>query len=65
MATMVQEGRMAAGAWGWDRSSGDKKCGGTAVPEGGTSLMYMSLAGLCCFGAMVYRLRRQRARERI
>ena len=47
------------GSWGWDRSSGDKKCGSTAVPEGGTSLMYTSLAGLCCFGAMVYRLRRQ------
>ncbi|MGA9444957.1 MAG: hypothetical protein WBV26_00840 [Candidatus Sulfotelmatobacter sp.] len=50
------------GGWGWDRSSGDKsgdkKCGGTAVPEGGTSLMYVSLAGLCCLGAMVYRLRR-------
>jgi hypothetical protein len=46
------------GSWGWDRRGGDKKCGGTAVPEGGTSLMYASLAGLCCLGAMVYRLRR-------
>jgi len=48
------------GGWGWDRRGGDKKgCGGTAVPEGGTSLMYVSLAGLCCLAAMVYRLRRQ------
>jgi hypothetical protein len=29
------------------------------VPEGGTPLMYLLLAGLCCFGAMVLRLRRQ------
>jgi hypothetical protein len=34
-------------------------CGKTAtVPEGGTSLMYLALAGLCCFGAMAYRMRR-------
>jgi hypothetical protein len=30
-----------------------------AVPEGGTSLIYLAFAGLCCLGAMVYRLRRQ------
>ena len=29
------------------------------VPEGGTPLMYLLLAGLCCFGAMVLRSRRQ------
>ncbi len=29
------------------------------VPEGGTALMYLLLAGLCCFGAMVFRSRRQ------
>lgn len=30
-----------------------------AVPEGGTSLMYLLLAGLSCVGAMVLRYRRQ------
>jgi hypothetical protein len=29
------------------------------VPEGGTALMYLLLAGLCCLGAMVLRSRRQ------
>jgi hypothetical protein len=29
------------------------------VPEGGTALTYLLLAGLCCFGAMVLRSRRQ------
>jgi hypothetical protein len=28
------------------------------VPEGGTSMVYLAFAGLCCLGAMVYRLRR-------
>ncbi|MGA2921681.1 MAG: hypothetical protein ABSE28_11285 [Candidatus Sulfotelmatobacter sp.] len=52
------------GGWGWFFGSGDNKnksCGPTptaAVPEGGTSLMYLALAGLCCFGAMAYRMRR-------
>ncbi|MGA8273796.1 MAG: hypothetical protein WB919_19695 [Candidatus Sulfotelmatobacter sp.] len=32
-----------------------------AVPEGGTSFVYLAFAGLCCLGAMVYRLRRQRS----
>lgn len=34
-----------------------EKC--AAVPEGGTPLMYLLLAGLSCFGAMVLRSRRQ------
>jgi hypothetical protein len=29
------------------------------VPEGGTPLMYLLIAGLCCLGAMALRLRRQ------
>ncbi len=45
---------------GWDWFGGDKKdCKSTAVPEGGTSLIYLALAGLSCFGAIVYRTRRQ------
>jgi hypothetical protein len=31
------------------------------VPEGGTTLMYLLLAGFCCFGTMFLRSRRQRA----
>ena len=34
-----------------------EKC--AAVPEGGTPLMYLLLAGLSCLGAMVLRSRRQ------
>jgi hypothetical protein len=34
-----------------------EKC--AAVPEGGTPLMYLLLAGLACFGGMVLRSRRQ------
>lgn len=29
-----------------------------AVPEGGAALIYLSLAGLCCLGAMVWRFHR-------
>ncbi len=51
------------GNHGWDPWFGsdhnNKNCGDhTAVPEGGTSLMYLALAGLCCFGAIGYRMRR-------
>jgi|ERR1035438_4357729 hypothetical protein len=57
-------GQGGNGGWDWFGGSGDNKnkgCGPTpttAVPEGGTSLMYLALAGLCCFGAMAYRMRR-------
>ncbi len=47
----------------------DKKCDASnggwdnncpkAVPEGGNSLMYLLVAGLCCLGGMVLRSRRQ------
>jgi hypothetical protein len=35
--------------------------GNVAVPEGGTALMYLSLAGLVCFGAMFFKSRRRLA----
>jgi hypothetical protein len=42
---------------GWNDQVGGGKC--TQVPEGGTALMYLLLAGLCCAGAMVLRQQRQ------
>ena len=45
--------------WGFGFGKDSKDCGkSTAVPEGGTSLMYLALAGLCCFGAVGYRMHR-------
>lgn len=41
------------GGWGDNNNSGCK-----SVPEGGTTLTYLSLAGLCCLGAVVFRSRR-------
>jgi hypothetical protein len=45
------------GDWGWGGGSNN---GGNcqSVPEGGTTLTYLSLAGLCCLGALVFRSRR-------
>ncbi|MGB2602293.1 MAG: hypothetical protein WBC78_01770 [Candidatus Sulfotelmatobacter sp.] len=45
------------GDWGWGGGGGN---GGNckSVPEGGTALTYLSLAGLCCLGAVVFRSRR-------
>jgi hypothetical protein len=34
----------------------DKKC--KAMPEGGSGLMYLLLAGVSCFGAIIFRSRR-------
>jgi hypothetical protein len=42
---------------GRDNRNGRNKC--AAVPEGGSALMYLLLASLTCFGAMVLRSRRQ------
>lgn len=42
------------GEWGGNNS------GCTSVPEGGMTVMYLLLAGACCFGAMALRSRRQR-----
>jgi hypothetical protein len=44
---------------GFNDRVGGGKC--TQVPEGGTALMYLLLAGLCCAGAMVLRPQRQAA----
>jgi hypothetical protein len=41
------------GGWGGSNNGGCK-----SVPEGGTTLTYLSLAGLCCLGAVVFRSRR-------
>jgi hypothetical protein len=44
--------------WGWG-GGGNNGGGCTTVPEGGTTLTYLSLAGLCCLGAVVFRRRQQ------
>jgi hypothetical protein len=46
---------------GWDGGNGRGGC--ASVPEGGTTLTYIALAGLCCLGAMVLRFRRQARSE--
>jgi hypothetical protein len=55
-----QGGGWGGGGWndqGWGGGNGGGGC--TPVPEGGTSLMYIFLAGSSCFGAMLLRSRRQ------
>jgi hypothetical protein len=50
------------GGWGWDGwggGGGGNNGGCTTVPEGGTALLYLAIAGLCCFGAAVVRSRQQ------
>jgi hypothetical protein len=47
------------GNQGWNDRVGGGKC--TQVPEGGTALMYLLLAGLCCAGAMALRPQRNAA----
>ena len=49
------------GFWGWGGGGNNGGC--TTVPEGGTALTYLSLAGLCCLGALVFRPRRSAALE--
>jgi hypothetical protein len=49
------------GGWfgeGWFGGGGGGGCAPVPVPEGGTALMYLLLAGLCCVGAMILRSRR-------
>jgi hypothetical protein len=48
-------GNGGGNGWGGGGNSG----GGTPVPEGGTTLMYLSLASLSCIGALTFRARRQ------
>lgn len=43
--------------WGWGDGGNNGGC--AAVPEGGTTLTYLSLAGLFCLGAFAFRSRRQ------
>jgi hypothetical protein len=47
--------------WGWDGFGGGNKGGCKSVPEGGTTLTYLSLAGLCCLGAVAFRSRHSAA----
>lgn len=44
---------------GCDNRDGGWDGGCTAVPEGGTALVYLSLAGLSCLGAAIFWIRRQ------
>jgi hypothetical protein len=46
------------GGWGNDGWGGGGN-GGNCVPEGGNSLAYLSLAGLCFASAAAFRLRRR------
>jgi hypothetical protein len=49
---------------GCDTRDGAWDGGCSAVPEGGTALVYLSLAGLSCLGAAIFWVRRQaRPRE--
>jgi|HubBroStandDraft_1064217.scaffolds.fasta_scaffold74363_2 hypothetical protein len=47
------------GGWGGGGNGGGGNGGGVPVPEGGTTLMYLALASLCCFGAMAFRARQR------
>lgn len=44
---------------GCDTRDGSWDGGCSAVPEGGTALVYLSLAGLSCLGAAIFWIRRQ------
>jgi hypothetical protein len=44
---------------GCDNRDGGWDGGCSAVPEGGTALVYLSLAGLSCLGAAIFWVRRQ------
>jgi hypothetical protein len=58
-------GNGGGGGWGgqggngWGGNGGGGGC--NSVPEGGQPLTYLSLAALCCAGAVSFRLRRQAA----
>jgi hypothetical protein len=54
-------GNQGGGGWGWDGDGwggGGNGGGCTPVPEGGTALAYLSIAGFCCLGAAIARSRR-------
>jgi len=44
---------------GWNGGGGKGGGGCNQVPEGGAAITYVSLAGLCCLGAIFLRFRRQ------
>ncbi|MFZ0817916.1 MAG: hypothetical protein WAM78_20495 [Candidatus Sulfotelmatobacter sp.] len=52
------------GGWGWG-GGGNGGGGCTTVPEGGTTLMYVLLAGVGCAGALALRSRRKAATQEI
>jgi hypothetical protein len=47
---------------GWNEHGGGK-C--SAVPEGGTTFLYLLVVGLCCVATAVFSIRRQAARVRV
>lgn len=49
------------GGWGWGGGGGNGGGGCSTVPEGGTTLTYIVLAGVGCLGAMALRSRRKAA----
>ena len=53
-ATFANEGRCDRHDWNWDK---DKHCAPktSAMPEGGSTAIYLLGAGLTCFGAMFLR----------
>jgi hypothetical protein len=56
------------GGWGWGGWGGGGGNGGggcTTVPEGGTTLVYVVLAGVGCLGSMALRSRRKAAVQEI
>lgn len=57
LASRGYDGRDGCGGGGDDeRYSGDDGC--KAVPEGGATIAYLGLAGLCCLAAAMYAIRR-------
>jgi hypothetical protein len=46
-----QGGNGWGNGWWWDGNGKDSNC--QSVPEGGSSLMYLFLASLACFGALL------------
>jgi hypothetical protein len=55
------DGWGGGGGWGggWGGGGNGNGGGGVPVPEGGTTLMYLALTGLSCFGAMAIRARQR------
>jgi hypothetical protein len=56
-------GNGGGGNGGWGGGNGGGGC--STVPEGGSSLTYLSLVGLCCLGVGLWKSRRQPASSSI